>query len=95
MHTVVRHYKGNSLLFDEIVKRASDVESIIRGVDGFVAYYLVRTSDGGFSVSVFDDEAGTVESTQRAAAYLKENLSEVAGAPPELIEGETIMHFNR
>ena len=95
MHMVVRHYRGNSQLFEAIVDRATDVESIIRGVHGFVAYYLVRTSDGGFSVSVFEDEAGTTESSQRAAAYLRDHLSTVAGAPPEIIAGDTLMHFVR
>jgi hypothetical protein len=95
MYTVVRHYKDNAMLFDELVHRGDDVESIIRSVPGFVEYYLVRTPDGGFSIGFFEDETGTVESSRRAADYLRESLAELAGSPPEMIEGKAIMHFRR
>ena len=93
MHTVVRHYKGSSKLIDELVTRESEVRELISTVDGFVAYYLIRTGDGGASISVFRDAAGTAESTRRAAAYLKENLDGVAAGPPEIIEGESVINF--
>lgn len=93
MQTVVRHYKGSSKLIDELVDRRSDVEELISGVPGFVAYYLIKTADGGASISVFNDKAGTDESTKRAAAYIKENLEGVAAGPPEIIEGEAVLHF--
>jgi heme-degrading monooxygenase HmoA len=95
MHAVVRHYRTNAELADELAKRSGEVEELIRGVDGFVAYYLVKTSDGTASISVFEDQAGTQESTRRAAAFVKENLASVAGEPPEVIEGETVIHFAR
>jgi heme-degrading monooxygenase HmoA len=93
MHVVIRHYKGSAKLMDELVDRRKDVEELIRGVDGFVAYYLVKASDGGASVSVFENEAGTTESTKRAAAYIKENLAGVAAGPPEVIEGPAVIEF--
>jgi heme-degrading monooxygenase HmoA len=93
MHVVVRHYKGSSKLIDELIQRRQDVEDLIRGVEGFVAYYLIKTSDGGASISVFADRAGTEESTRRAAAYLKENLEGVAAGPPEVIDGEAVIQF--
>jgi heme-degrading monooxygenase HmoA len=93
MHVVVRHYKGSAKLIDELVDRRKDVEELIRGVDGFVAYYLVKTADGGASISVFKNEAGTKESNKRAFAYLKENLDGVAAGPPEIIEGESVIDF--
>jgi hypothetical protein len=93
VHAVVRHYKGSSKLIDELVDRRTDVEELIRGVDGFVAYYLVKTADGGASVSIFENAAGTAESTTRAAAFIKENLEGVAAGPPEIIEGETVIDF--
>ena len=93
MHVVVRNYEGSAKLIDELVDRRKDVEELIRGVDGFVAYYLIKTADGGASVSVFQDEAGTLESIKRAAAYIKENLDGVAAGPPEIIEGVTVIDF--
>ncbi len=95
MHAVVRHYKGSSTLVDELTKRSGDVEELIRGVPGFVAYHLIRTGDGGCSISVYEDKAGVEESTRRAAAYIKENLESVAAGPPEVMEGESVIHFTR
>jgi hypothetical protein len=93
MHTVVRHYKGSTKLIDELVSRENDVRELITGVDGFVAYYLIRTDEGGASISVYRDKAGTDESIKRAAAYLKENLDGVAAGPPEIIEGPAVINF--
>ena len=64
MHTVVRSYsgKGGKELFDVLEKNKADVEKTIRSVKGLVSYSLVRTADGGFSVTVCDDKAGTEES---------------------------------
>jgi hypothetical protein len=93
MHAVVRHYKGSSKLIDDLVGRRKDVEELIKGVDGFVAYYLVKTADGGASISIFENQTGTAESTKRAAAYISENLAGVAAGPPEVIEGQTVIDF--
>jgi heme-degrading monooxygenase HmoA len=93
MHVVIRHYKGSDKLIDELVDRRQDVEDLIKGVEGFVAYYLVKSADGGASVSVFQNEAGTAESITRAAAYIKENLDGVAAGPPEVIQGEAVISF--
>ena len=67
---------------------------MIRGVSGFVSYCLVRTADGGFSVSVFVDRAGTEESNRRAADWIRQNAPQVAGSPPEVIEGEAILQLS-
>jgi hypothetical protein len=93
MHVVIRHYEGSSKLIDELVDRRKDVETLLRGVDGFIAYYLVRTAGGGASISVFENEAGTTESTKRAAAYLGENLPGVAAGSPQIIEGQAVIDF--
>ena len=50
-HAVVRNYsgKGTKALFDLLEKNKGEVESLIRGIKGFVSYSLVRTTRGGFS----------------------------------------------
>ena len=78
-------------MIDELVTRRKDFEALIRGVEGFRAYYLVKTAERGASISVFDNEAGTTESNKRAAAYIKENLDGVAAGPPEIIEGQSVI----
>ena len=94
MHAVVRHYRGNAQLMDELERRTDEVEQLIRDVPGFVSYSLVRTADGGFSVSVFEDRSGTEESTRLAADFIRQNTPQVAGSPPEIIEGDTILQFS-
>jgi hypothetical protein len=94
MHAVIRQYKGNAQLMDELARRTDEVEQLIRDVPGFVSYCLVRTADGGFSVSVFEDRTGTEESSRLAADYIRQNAPQVAGSPPEIIEGETILQFS-
>jgi glycine/D-amino acid oxidase-like deaminating enzyme len=59
-----------------------------------VAYYLIRTGDGGASVTVCRDRAGTEESTRRAADWIRQSLAAVAGSPPEVAEGEVIIQFS-
>ena len=95
MHAVIRHYRGNAQLMDELARRTDEVEQLIRGVPGFVTYALVRTADGGFSVSVYEDQAGTEESTRRAAEWIRQTVPQAAGSAPEVIEGETILQFSR
>ena len=96
MHAVIRHYKGNSQLFDELERRTDEVEALIRGVAGFVSYYLVRTEDGGgFSVSVFEDKTGTDESTRVAADWVRQNVAQAAGSPPQVIEGRVVFQMSK
>ncbi len=93
MHAVIRHYRGNSQLFDELARRTDEVEQVIRGVSGFVGYTLVRTADGGFSVSVYEDEAGADESTRVAADWVRQNLPHLTVSPPEVIQGAVVLHL--
>jgi hypothetical protein len=95
MHVVVRRYKGATPLFNELARRQSEVEQVIRGVPGFVAYYLVRTDDGGATITVCEDRAGTQESTRRAADWVRQNVPAAAANPPEVIEGEALYQFAR
>jgi hypothetical protein len=94
MHVVVRNYRGNAKLMDVIEQNRSEVERLLRGVPGFVAYYLIRSADGGASISVYQDQAGTQESTRLAGEWIRQNAPEAAGTPPEVTEGETIIQFS-
>ena len=95
MYAVLRRYQGGSApVIEAIIPRRAEVEQILRGVPGFVAYYAVRTGDGGVTVTVCQDQAGTAESTRRAAAWVRENLPDAAGSPPEVTEGEVVINFS-
>ena len=96
MYAVVRRYSGATQLIDELARRQADVEAVIRPVPGFVAYTLIRSGDGGgASITVCEDQAGAAESTQRAAAWVRENVPAAAGSPPEVTEGEVVFRFER
>ena len=88
MYATVRIYTGADELADALVEHSDDVKRLITGIDGFAAYYLVRTADGAASVSVYADEAGADESNRAAAAWVKENLPELDVSPPQVYAGD-------
>jgi len=94
MYAVVRSYSGQgaSELLDLLGQREDDVKSLISGVPGFVSYAAFRSGDGGMTVTICQDKAGTDESSRRAADWVKENVS-TTGNPPVITEGSTVLQF--
>ena len=95
MYVVVRSYSGQgaSELFDLIEKSEQEIKELISGVPGFVSYAAFRSGDGGTTVTVCQDKAGTDESSNRAAAWIKENASGTSVSPPVITEGNTVLQF--
>lgn len=94
MYAVVRRYTGGGQLADALVQKRPEVEELLRGVPGFRAYYAVRSGDGTVAtITVCDDQAGTSESSRRAADWVRQNLSGVSISPPEITEGEAVLNF--
>ena len=94
MYVVVRRYAGASKLIDAMVERQSDVKELISSVPGFKAYHAVKTGNGGVAtITVCDDQAGTSESSRRAAEWVRNNVSGVTIGPPEISEGESYIDF--
>lgn len=93
MYAVVRTYSGEGAkeLMDVLEKSKAEVESLIRGVQGFVSFSLVRSASGGFSVSVFQDKAGTDESVRVAREWIAKNAANIGAAPPAISEGTVIL----
>jgi len=96
MHTVIRSYAGSgaTALFDLLEERKGEVESLIRAVTGFVSYSLVRTADGGASVTVCQDKAGTDESLQLAREWIQEHGSHLDVSSPTVTEGSNILQLS-
>lgn len=96
MHAVVRTYSGQGAkeLFELLEQRKADVESIIRSVSGFQSYSLIRTAEGGVSVTVCQDKSGADESVRRAAEWVRENASELATQPPSVSDGTVILQLD-
>ena len=94
MHVTTRHYAGNSELVDALVEREDDVRGVVTTIDGFQAYYLVRTGDGdALTISVFDDEAGGEQSVAAARDWIAENLPDMNVSPPTVMAGDALLVF--
>jgi hypothetical protein len=96
MDAMIRTYagKGANELFDVLEKNKTDVESLMRSVQGFSSYSLIRTSDGGMSVTVCQDKAGLGESGQKAKDWIKKNAPSIETAAPKVSEGNVILQLN-
>ena len=51
---------------------------------GLRAYYLIGTDDGAVSISVYDDQSGAEESNRQEADWVRDNLSDLSVAPPQI-----------
>ena len=94
MHAVIRTYSGQgaSELVDRILA-SDEVEGLLRGVDGFVSYTLFRTDDGGVTVTVCQDKAGTDESLRVARDWIAANASDTGVGAPTVTEGPVGMYL--
>ncbi len=90
MHMVVRTYSGAGAkeLFDLLEKRKSDVKQVLSAVHGIKSYAMTRTHDGGYTVTMCDDKAGTDDSIKVAAAWIKKNAPDLKVQAPVVAEGE-------
>ena len=94
MYAVVRRYREGLKIQDELLRKRREVEQLLRGVPGFVAYYAIRGPGGAdLTVTVCQDQAGTQESTHVAAEWVRQNVPAAAGSSPEVIEGEVVLHI--
>ena len=93
MHTIVRAYsgKGAKELFDLLEKSKADVEKTMRSVKGLVSFTLVDSGDGGFSVTVCNDKAGTDESLEKARDWIAKNAAGIDVAAPKVSEGSIVV----
>jgi hypothetical protein len=95
MHAVVRAYSGQGAkeLLDVLEKNKTEIERLIRGINGFVSFSLARADDGGFTVSVFQDKAGTDESVRVAREWISKNAGGIGAAPPKVTEGSVFLRW--
>jgi hypothetical protein len=93
MYAAVRTYSGSGAkeLFDVLEKRKTEVETVMRPIKGFVSYTLARSGDGGFSVTVCQDKAGTDESIRVAKEWVAKNAGNTGAGAPTVSEGPVII----
>lgn len=94
MHAVTRIYSGSGAreLFDLLERRSSEVEGLMQSIKGFRSYLLVRTAEGGTSVTVCEDKAGVDESVRRAREWIETNASGLGVGAPRVAEGPVIAY---
>jgi len=91
MYAVVRRYDGVTDPAEAVRRVQEGFVPLLREVPGFVAYYLLDAGDGVIvSTSVFQDQAGSEESTKRAAGYVRENLASLVPNSPQVMAGEVV-----
>jgi hypothetical protein len=95
MHAVIRTFAGHAAkqLFDVLEARKQEVETLIRQVKGFVCYSLIRTTEGGVSVTVCEDKAGTDQSSQIARDWIGKNAADLGVNAPSIVEGSVILRL--
>jgi hypothetical protein len=95
MHAVIRSYSGpGAKAFADILEaRKNDVMQLMRPISGFVSYSFVRSADGGTSITVCQDAAGTRESMRLAADWVKQNAADTGVRAPDVTEGAVTIHF--
>jgi hypothetical protein len=93
MHAVVRNYSGAGAkqLFDLLEQRKAEVEATLRKVPGLATYTLLRSKDGGMSVTVCKDKAGADESSKVARDWIQKNASDIQVNAPVVTEGSVIV----
>jgi hypothetical protein len=95
MYAVVRTYSGAgaSRLFDVLEERKREVEAVIREVPGLTSYTLLRSGDGGVSVTVCADQAGAEQSLKVARDWIQQNASETGASAPAVTQGTVILQI--
>jgi hypothetical protein len=95
MHAVVRTYTGPGAkeLAERIAARSAEIEGLIRGVPGIVSYTFITTPEGGMSVTVCQDRAGTDESIRVAREWITKNAADLSTSPPAVAEGPAVVQL--
>ena len=95
MHAIIRTYANlrSKQLFDLLEEHKADVEAAIRKVPGLVSYTLLRTDDGGVSVTVCQDKTGADESVRIARDWIEKNAANVGAHPPAITEGSVVLQI--
>ena len=94
MYASIRSAKGQPGAVPEITRRIQDgFVSIVSKLPGFVNYYVVRAEDDVVvTVSIFDSQASAEASNQKAAEWVRQNLSDLVATPLEFATGEIAVH---
>ena len=89
MHVSIRRYTQVRSVSDVCRKIAESFVPLLRRSPGFIAYYAIDAGGGTMAtVSIFSTAAMALESNDKAAAWLKENVEDLQPVPAEITSGE-------
>ncbi|HEY3417749.1 MAG TPA: hypothetical protein VGM23_12770 [Armatimonadota bacterium] len=90
MFASIRRYKTTDAA--EVTRRVNQgFVPLISEQPGFVAYYVLDSSDGAWtSVSIFQDRAGAEHSNQLAADWARQHVADLLVEGPDITAGEVV-----
>ena len=90
MYTVIRRYEGAGDSAEVCRRAVGEFGPMLSERPGFQGYWAVDAGDGVLAtISVFESEEEALASTPAAAAWVRENLPELAELPPQVTAGST------
>jgi hypothetical protein len=94
MHAVIRRYEGiDSTRLEEVIGAIKDdFIHRIGQIEGMNAYHVIDAGPGVLAtIGIFETAQGAEESTQLAAAYIRdEGFADAFPTPPQVTEGEIV-----
>lgn len=88
MHISIRRYTQVRSITEVCRKISESFVPLLRTSPGFIAYYAIDAGEGVMAtISIFSSEAMALESNERAAQWLKENVADLQPVPPEITSG--------
>ena len=97
MYAVVRRGKANPGSLKELARRIQDSQMpTIRNIPGFISYTIVSLgNDEGASLSLFETQEAAAEANRFAAEWVRQNSADLSPGPPEISEGEVLIHVTK
>jgi hypothetical protein len=91
--TVLRYYHGNAQLAAELVKYRTDIEGLMRQVNGFVSYQMIQAPEATVSITTCETREACEETSRKAAEFLKAHASDIKAGAPQILGGDVRLDF--
>jgi hypothetical protein len=95
VHASVRQYRVRDI--DAFVAKVDEeLADQIKGIDGFVGYYVIDGGDGqAASVTVGETAEAVAESTRLATTWVRESAGDLVEGEPKITSGEVRVRAER
>ncbi len=94
MYVAIRRYRVPLNAVDEVTQQVeTGFLPLLKQLPGFLEYYWLNAGNGFLaSVGMFESQSAAEESTRMAANYVRQFIPLLARNPPEVSEGEVLVH---